>query len=198
MGDFVKTIFQFQSTPPCGGDPNATYTARITYYFNPRPLAGATASGINTQVAKLISIHAPLRGRPKRDLHSPYNLLFQSTPPCGGDGLGPVQKTADGENFNPRPLAGATDISSTFDTGAGFQSTPPCGGDQCQHRREGRRQISIHAPLRGRLFMLSPHAYIIPYFNPRPLAGATDVNGAANILRKNFNPRPLAGATFTK
>ena len=33
----------------------------------------------------LISIHAPLRGRLKINEANREELLFQSTPPCGGD-----------------------------------------------------------------------------------------------------------------
>ena len=75
-------------------------------YFNPRPLAGATRS--------LTSNFLP--------------ILFQSTPPCGGDRwimrIGKISV-----NFNPRPLAGATwKIADALDMDL-FQSTPPCGGD---------------------------------------------------------------------
>ena len=78
-----------------------------------------------------------------------------------------------------------------------FQSTPPCGGDNDHVRLRLPDNISIHAPLRGRLLCLT----CIPSslnFNPRPLAGATykvqQVLGKIN----HFNPRPLAGATDGK
>ena len=53
---------------------------------------------------------------------------FQSTPPCGGDGV--IGKIAGIQiNFNPRPHAGAT-------------------GQNLSRAQEA--QISIHAPMRGR------------------------------------------------
>ena len=98
------------------------------------------------------------------------------------------------KNFNPRPLAGATDIS-----GLGEQE----GG------------ISIHAPLRGRRLPEDKQKMSVD-FNPRPLAGATPYpTGTSRTQRFQstppcggdfvckggghrccyFNPRPLAGAT---
>ena len=56
-------VSQFQSTPPCGGDPVWMFLIRLHWYFNPRPLAGAT---------------------PSNDQFLGFGL-FQSTPPCGGD-----------------------------------------------------------------------------------------------------------------
>ena len=102
--------------------------------------------------------------------------------------------TAD---FNPRPLAGATDGAQlAYDV----------------------LWISIHAPLRGRHRQLCLYRHCHD-FNPRPLAGATilkdkynaddsfqstppcggDHKARANaVLRVYFNPRPLAGATLLK
>ena len=57
------------------------------------------------------------------------------------------------QNFNPRPLAGATSYRSTISP---------------------KRRISIHAPLRGRPGRLSP-SQSLAHFNPRPLAGATHI-----------------------
>ena len=120
---------RFQSTPPCGGDYCPKYRISASAYFNPRPLAGATAGSRRWEAADhisihaplrgrrwknknnyasiLISIHAPLRGRHGRRPHRPGCQKFQSTPPCGGD-----QRFLIGFNlcrhFNPRPLAGAT------------------------------------------------------------------------------------------
>ena len=56
------------------------------------------------------------------------------------------------------------------------------------------RDISIHAPLRGRHSILySPFDF--PDFNPRPLAGATCCLISRFGFDFYFNPRPLAGAT---
>ena len=127
-----------------------------------------------TEVYPNISIHAPLRGRPKLQQKKLKVPLFQSTPPCGGDQF--LRWPAPSrQNFNPRPLAGATLSRPGFDCRIAisihaplrgrpaipyrpivdrvFQSTPPCGGDYFETIRGPGRRISIHAPLRGRLFI---------------------------------------------
>ena len=83
---FNTTIpnMQFQSTPPCGGDKIAIAVPALIFYFNPRPLAGATKPFPVLFTTSLISIHAPLRGRLFTKPCTP-SRLFQSTPPCGGD-----------------------------------------------------------------------------------------------------------------
>ena len=99
---------KFQSTPPCGGDKDGAQKAVCCSDFNPRPHAGATLSRhivacnllfqstppcggdfVRSRNVKstVISIHAPMRGRP---IHG-------------------VQLLARG-NFNPRPHAGATSL----------------------------------------------------------------------------------------
>ena len=113
-----------------------------------------------------------MRGRHVKAPVKRWFLIFQSTPPCGGD-IFRRAFPALPLDFNPRPLAGATDMGK---------------------RKRKRLFISIHAPLRGRRGIGRNHTDI-GYFNPRPLAGATlsvtDYNGGI----KYFNPRPLAGAT---
>ena len=144
-------VVRFQSTPPCGGDSWSWTTRRMAADFNPRPLAGATPLGAIFLQIFIISIHAPLRGRPadrreagehsRISIHAPLRgrhvheagtqliVRFQSTPPCGGDSAWGTL-TIPPLDFNPRPLAGAT---------------RPLGG------LLDYRGISIHAPLRGRL-----------------------------------------------
>ena len=143
---------EFQSTPPCGGDRKEYKKEKIF----------------------IISIHAPLRGRLVPGCAGAFRRRFQSTPPCGGD-RSPGFSRAPSADFNPRPLAGAT---------------------HREHQTKYDSQISIHAPLRGRLIFMLPKIssrgfqstppcggdlqFVIgrcsnPYFNPRPLAGATDV-----------------------
>ena len=100
-----------------------------------------------------------------------------------------------------------------------FQSTLPCGSDICFCNHCGNMVISIHAPLRERLFELlqnisintgfqstlpcgSDNYVVRPFdqrshFNPRSLAGATAACFFAFVLRSYFNPRSLAGATAT-
>ena len=167
----------FQSTPPCGGDNNPYILAAIQPDFNPRPLAGATFRPGVLGRDSYISIHAPLRGRLSRSPTDYEQLLFQSTPPCGGDSprlwaspgasyfnprplAGATEMRAmldaDEENFNPRPLAGATGSSHPYSLLPRFQSTPPCGGDQEPRQFALLVGISIHAPLRGRLQIDDP------------------------------------------
>ena len=55
-------------------------------------------------------------------------LIFQSTPPCGGD-LKRKSRKLSLTNFNPRPHAGATPCKMVLTRFFLFQSTPPCGGD---------------------------------------------------------------------
>ena len=76
-------------------------------------------------------------------------------------------------DFNPRPLTGAT--------------SPICYSP-------GQREISIHAPSRGRLHLPWP-TYAWLYFNPRPLTGATSCFLFPGCFSIHFNPRPLTGAT---
>ena len=98
------------------------------------------------------------------------------------------------QNFNPRPLAGATPAKQVSWFSNLFQSTPPCGGDQRDAVNPAGVLISIHAPLRGR--RSASHLPIpLPDFNPRPLAGATRLRVLRCLSDCYFNPRPLAGAT---
>ena len=53
-------------------------------------------------------------------------------------------------DFNPRPLAGATQRPGWHCINVAFQSTPPCGGDDFWLPDAYDNRISIHAPLRGR------------------------------------------------
>ncbi len=76
---------RFQSTPPCGGDRNPPDNPHRQPDFNPRPLAGATCHKYQHDNYTIISIHAPLRGRPTAVSSRGLSWSFQSTPPCGGD-----------------------------------------------------------------------------------------------------------------
>ena len=141
----------FQSTPPCGGDASADLMGNTSSRFQSTPPCGGDVTVMESIKALLISIHAPLRGRPGTAGDRPLQDPFQSTPPCGGD-LAEVVDIVEPCNFNPRPLAGATKGHTHFGcvfgisihaplrgrptkhlTGALgllFQSTPPCGGDR--------------------------------------------------------------------
>ena len=182
----------FQSTPPCGGDSKCPKRHKGRVYFNPRPLAGATA---------VVSFQL-FQGR------------FQSTPPCGGDqwsyghirgnlyfnprplaGATRCWKPGNNRprNFNPRPLAGATapgwpntfyqsisihaPLRGRLDARVSvleqrvFQSTPPCGGDGAVPGKDRERPISIHAPLRGRLPSLIAQCGTLRFQSTPPCGG---------------------------
>ena len=118
---------------------------------NSRPLAGATVSWY---------------------LRASRWVLFQSTPPCGGD---------------ETPLAGPG-ITTIF------QSTPPCGGDLAYGLSLCSSTYFNPRPLAGATPAISGPMRKV-HFNPRPLAGATICSNNAWSDSDNFNPRPLAGAT---
>ena len=121
---------KFQSTPPCGGDISIfprhieqvisihaplrgrrSHKCRygyIWFHFNPRPLAGATPGCSGCIPGTRHFNPRPLAGATLEEAAiTPSNLLFQSTPPCGGDFM-PVAMVTRSDYFNPRPLAGAT------------------------------------------------------------------------------------------
>ena len=98
-----------------------------------------------------ISIHAPSRGR-----HRSRKYIRNK------------------DDFNPRPLAGAT-YSNMW------------------HLSHG--EISIHAPSRGRP-ILGVIKMADERFQSTPPRGGDSVRRTASQLRTYFNPRPLAGATL--
>ena len=104
-----------------------------------------------------ISIHAPLRERPRSKASSVFWIIFQSTLPCGSDRQVIIHTTFY-MHFNPRSLAGATKANDW--------------AIRCVH-------ISIHAPLRERLRRKNT-AHAFSYFNPRSLAGATIMSCSYN------------------
>ena len=154
------------------GRPPVFYRRAPCSYFNPRPHAGATA------MWRVFAIFA----------------IFQSTPPCGGDGeealdtwLGitisihaPMRGRPvlfDGCNvfcrFQSTPPCGGDAVFLALpDLRQQFQSTPPCGGDFVRSRNVKSTVISIHAPSRGRR-PASRSSLSVSNFNPRPLTGAT-------------------------
>ena len=155
-----------------GATLRSPYSPQQRKHFNPRSLAGATSSTSSTRASGEISIHAPLRERPR-------NSVVTKVP----------------AHFNPRSLAGATLSGKSLEYAKNisihaplrerpgynlfrsptleFQSTLPCGSDdkandwaiRCVH-------ISIHAPLRER-HTICFSIIFFSNFNPRSLAGAT-------------------------
>ena len=166
-----KKLDVFQSTPPCGGDRFSAIRYYLLATFQSTPPCGGdyTFTQMNPE-SLIISIHAPLRGRQRSTEGVGVWMVFQSTPPCGGDS-GPAESRQDhqisihaplrgrqrfqllpvgGNDFNPRPLAGATMKLIALASAMQFQSTPPCGGDSFTYTAGQKYGISIHAPLRGR------------------------------------------------
>ena len=166
----------FQSTPPHGGD--ATHLSHFVTHsprcFNPRPRTGATPhSSARGREASCFNPR-PRTGATYIVCHIICRLMFQSTPPHGGD----IYRYVCLENrrcFNPRPRTGATlsFLCSFTAIVAMFQSTPPHGGDGFPFKIDCNRvEVSIHAPVRGR----PPLPGLAPAgtgFNPRPRTGAT-------------------------
>ena len=106
FSDFVAV---FQSTLPRGSDIIIRVQNKLRHNFNPRSLAGATRRKLASSSAPEISIHAPSRERLCHNRNAPRSKLFQSTLPRGSDRNDKGRRTAAG-NFNPRSLAGATNI----------------------------------------------------------------------------------------
>ena len=109
--------------------PVCTKTAKGSH-FNPRPLAGATWTWDEATDEPFISIHAPLRGRRTTTLIYLHVTQFQSTPPCGGD-FPTTTRSPSLFNFNPRPLAGATQCPGRRDGAVrNFNPRPLAGATQ--------------------------------------------------------------------
>ena len=164
--------WQFQSTPPCGGDDDRSIIEGNPANFNPRPLAGATGT-------------TKIPTRPNG---------FQSTPPCGGDESRIVFSQRHG-NFNPRPLAGATICTGTRDEDLVISIHAPLRGRRGGYSMQTYYDnISIHAPLRGRL-VRSARTQARGRFQSTPPCGGDYCPKYRISASAYFNPRPLAGAT---
>ena len=101
-------------------------------YFNPRSLAGATSSSVASFTISRFQSTLPRGSDQARSSSAPAPTVFQSTLPRGSDIL-PMSWTDCKRYFNPRSLAGATEMSQKeFD----------------------EYVISIHAPSRERPFAL--------------------------------------------
>ncbi len=97
-------------------------------------------------------------------------LIFQSTPPCGGD-----TNTTKGDKsktyFNPRPLAGATVEVERAEWADGISIHAPLRGRHPSNDLSvSPGTISIHAPLRGRR-MSPPAMATVRLFQSTPPCG---------------------------
>ncbi len=140
--------------------------------FNPRPRAGGDQSSGRGAGARVVSIHAPARGRLAEGLHP---LPFH--------------------RFNPRPRAGGDPIS-----GAGlisleqFQSTPPRGGRQVAFLVGAQLIGGFNPRPRAGGDPSLPWSTLARLcFNPRPRAGGDVARDLFGRRRAGFNPRPRAG-----
>ena len=147
----AKVPAHFNPRSLTGATSSNAFTKVIICHFNPRSLTGATTVAFSHGIIYTISIHAPLRERPKAALylsqkthisiHAPLRerllllflcrnrFLFQSTLPYGSDPL-------------PRPLVPtAKAISIHAPLRERLEKAPPI---------EPEMLISIHAPLRER------------------------------------------------
>ena len=208
-----QQVLQF--TPPRGGDAvvattaaaaddfnsrprvGATWSSRfptLPAYFNSRPRMGATSKRKVFVPPTVISIHAPAWGRPVKYEMDNGDIVFQFTPPRGGD----------------RGV-----VCEIIDKGL-FQFTPPRGGDVFTAVYGLSGDISIHAPAWGRRHGLSNARSIKEfqftpprggdrcwdslsaysrYFNSRPRVGATLMRFSSPVRSNYFNSRPRVGAT---
>ena len=166
----------FNPRPLAGATGGCESGKQDSGHFNPRPLAGATGARRFRSLYQRISIHAPLRGR--LGVRAPVKDIWQISihAPLRGRHRR-INGTRRNLYFNPRPLAGATDLHGDPALDVRFQSTPPCGGDTIFGGGYIVPQISIHAPLRGRpdfairrlkMMLISIHAPLRGRLRRRP------------------------------
>ena len=153
----------------------------VYHYFNPRAPRGARLYFYDdhSSAAVHISIHAPLAGRDSCS----SNCLFISS------------------YFNPRAPRGARPPANLcWCSHWIFQSTRPSRGATYPFRPwSSSSQISIHAPLAGRDFVLPTHRRSCHAFqSTRPSRGATDgCCGVFENIAQFQSTRPSRGATPT-
>ena len=98
-----------------------------------------------------VSIHAPVRARPRRFGLTPYQLCCFNPRAREGATISAAASSPNGDSFNPRAREGATPRStgsSSFDVGFN-----PRAREGATMRREivpDDRRVSIHAPVRAR------------------------------------------------
>ena len=169
-------VLKFQSTPPRRGATRCSSDLRwVPQNFNPRPREGGRRCGIAGAVQGIaISIHAPARGGDRKYFHSlftcfyfnprpreggrpgsrmltPWQDLFQSTPPRGGATFCAPSPAPPPNHFNPRPREGGRpDVGDALVLAEVISIHAPARGGDHSHSRIGLCPlISIHAPARG-------------------------------------------------
>ncbi len=171
-----NVIFIFQSTRPVRGATTKGYgNSKNDYKFqSTRPVRGATSSLAITEIAEVISIHAPRAGRDK-------SLLSQKTSP---------------QNFNPRAPCGARRIRDFYKyVRKIFQSTRPVrGATRPLYVRELPGRISTHAPRAGRDDGSNILIRLLCQFqSTRPVRGATSIRDPAESSSNISIHAPRAG-----
>ena len=141
----------------------------------------------------VISIHAPMRGRPNVILPVFDTFRFQSTPPCGGNAAR-ISRPRRSMNFNPRPHAGATPAKKEGEDHGKISIHAPMRGRPLASGSSGLPGwISIHAPMRGRRkaegYKSRPGSISIH----APMRGRPLRTGLAGILVSTFQSTPPCG-----
>ena len=164
---------RFQSTLPCGSDRHRIYSFPAHQNFNPRSLAGATKRGPSYLHFLCISIHAPLRERPKTIVVSNITIDISIHAPLRERLLDPLETQLQQKISIHAPLRERRNIIKYTMRAGKFQSTLPCGSDR------KRMQLRLNAiPFQSTLpcgsdFIFKGRYKNGQYFNPRSLAGAT-------------------------
>ena len=170
------SLKEFQSTPPRRGDHAKAVPARLVRdvsihaprrgdsdltstatrssrdLFQSTPCEGATLfSRIQIQ-ARLVSIHAPVKGRLAKQSNRPVGPSFNPRPVKGRPTIAITTTAPATASFNPRPREGATLLLAFSKASGMFQFTPPRRGDGFPRPQKHRRlPVSIHTPVKGRL-----------------------------------------------
>ncbi len=152
-GDGKPRGILFQSTHPQGCDPAAMPRPPPRWCFNPRTRKGATSSCPRARHRRQFQSTHPqgcdvVRADTRRDLkvsiHAPARVRRQLK----------YQQLSGVGSFNPRTRKGATATRSGWtSTATGFNPRTRKGATTRESPVGVRRQVSIHAPARVRLFL---------------------------------------------
>ena len=162
---------RFNPRPRAGANQCRSAQVTVSRCFNPRPRAGANTRTRVIIASDIVSIHAPARGRTMALGRIYAEIMFQSTPPRGGerpDSGGLVT----GGSFNPRPRAGAN-------VGA-IEHHSPVG-------------VSFHAPARGRTLGHNAIAAIIKFQSTPPRGGERSRSQGFNRCNRFQSTPPRGG-----
>ena len=145
----------------------------------------------------LISIHAPVWGRAKCNRELVSNLLvFQFTPPCGGEpGLAAGTKRDDSISIHAPVWGRAQTAWANLQIAFIFQFTPPYGGGRLPTMALTSALTNFNSRPRmgaGWVWMSSPRPKA--HFNSRPRVGAGPRSCPRILYGSHFNSRPRVGA----